>query len=94
MSFFQYVPFLIPSCGPSKYGSQTAKDVRAEQDTLFELFERMEAFFRRLDTYTEAAPNASEGMVDTISAIMVEVLNILAITTKEIKQGQMSKSLL
>jgi hypothetical protein len=52
----------------------------------------VEAFFRRLDTYTEATPN--EGMVDTISAIMVEVLNILAITTKEIKQGGMSKFLL
>jgi hypothetical protein len=33
-------------------------------------------------------------MVDTITAIMVEVLNILAITTKEIKQGRISKSLL
>jgi hypothetical protein len=52
----------------------------------------MEAFFRRLDTYTKVALN--QGMVDTITAIMVEVFNILAITTKEIKQGRMSKSLL
>jgi hypothetical protein len=71
--------------------SQTAKDVRADQDALFELFERIEAFLRRLDTYTEATP--IQGMADSISAIMVEVLNILAITTKEIKQGRMSKSL-
>jgi hypothetical protein len=56
------------------------------------LFERIEAFFQRLDAYTETAPN--QGMVDTITAIMVEVLNILAITTKEIKQGRTSKSLL
>ena len=55
------------------------------------MFERIEAFFRRLNTYTEAAPN--QGMVETITAIMVEILNILAITTKEIKQGRMSKSL-
>jgi hypothetical protein len=54
------------------------------------MFERMEAFFRRLHIYTEVAPN--KGMVDTIAAIMVEVLNILAIATKEIKQGRMSKS--
>jgi archaellum component FlaC len=54
------------------------------------MFERMEAFFRRLDIYTKVAPN--KGMVDTITAIMVEVLNILAIATKEIKQGRMSKS--
>jgi hypothetical protein len=56
------------------------------------MFERIEAFFQRLDTYTKVAPN--QGMVDTITAIMVEVLNILAIATKEIKQSRISKSLL
>jgi hypothetical protein len=56
------------------------------------MFERIEAFFRRLDTYTQVVPN--QGMVDTITAIMVEVLNILAIATKEIKQSRMSKPLL
>jgi hypothetical protein len=56
------------------------------------MFERIDAFFRRLDTYTEATPD--QGMMDTISAIMVEVVNILAITTKEIKHGRMSKSFL
>ncbi|KAN0115700.1 hypothetical protein V8E52_006646 [Russula decolorans] len=67
----------------------TTKDVRADQDTLFEMFERMEAFFRCLQIYTEVVPN--KGMVDTITAIMVEVLNILAIATKEIKQGRMKR---
>ena len=56
------------------------------------MFERIEAFFLRLDTYIKVAPN--QGMVDTITAIMCEVLNILAIATKEIKPGRMSKSLL
>ena len=59
--------------------------------TLSLMFERIEAFFRRLDTYTKVAVN--EGMIDTITAIMVEVLNILAIATKGIKQGRLSKSL-
>ena len=54
------------------------------------MFERIEAFFRRLDTYIKVVPN--EGMTDTITGILVEVLNILAITTKEIKQGRMSES--
>jgi hypothetical protein len=54
------------------------------------MFERMEAFFQRLDTYIKVAPN--QGMAGTITAIMVQVLNILAIATKEIKQGRMSKS--
>jgi len=56
------------------------------------MFERIEAFFRRLDIYTEVAPNS--GMVDTITAILVEVLNVLAIATREIEQSRMSKSLL
>ncbi len=30
-------------------------------------------------------------MVDTVTKIMAEVLNILSITTNEIKQGRMSK---
>jgi hypothetical protein len=33
-------------------------------------------------------------MMDTITAILVEVLNILAIATKEIKQGRTSMFLL
>ena len=53
------------------------------------MFERIEAFFGRLEIYTEVAPN--EGMVDTITAILVEVLIFIGITTKEMKQGRMSK---
>jgi hypothetical protein len=69
--------------------SQTAKAVRADQDALFEVFERIEAFFGRLDIYTKVAPD--QGMVDTITAIMVEVLTFIGIATKEIKQGRTSK---
>ena len=32
--------------------------------------------------------------MDTVTKIMVEVLNVLGIATKEIKQGQISTSLL
>jgi hypothetical protein len=56
------------------------------------MFERIEAFFRRLEIYTEVAPN--QGMVDTITAIMVEVVNFIGIATKEMKQWQTSKPLL
>ena len=71
---------------------QTAKAVRADQDALFEIFERIEAFFQRLEIYTEVAPN--QGMVDTITAIMVGVLNFIGIVTKKIKQGRTSKRFL
>ncbi len=53
------------------------------------MFERIENFFKRLETYTEVPPTGA--MTDIIVKIMVEVLNILAIATKEIKQGRASE---
>jgi hypothetical protein len=75
--------------GNSDVEFQAAKDVRASQDTLFDIFERMEHFFHRLEVYTEVAPTTE--MMDIIMKIMVEMLTILAIATKEIKQGRMSE---
>ena len=72
--------------------SQAAKDVRAGQDALFEVFERIEGFFERLEIYPKAAFN--QEMVDIITKTMVEVLNVLGIATKEIRQGRTSKLLL
>ena len=69
--------------------SQTAKDARASQDILIDIFERIEMFFRRLEIYTEL-PSTTE-MMNTIILVMVEVLSILGIATKEIRQGRMSK---
>ena len=69
--------------------SQAAKDVRGGQDILVDAFERIESFFRRLEIYTEVPPTSE--MMDTIVRIMVEVLSILGIATKEIKQGRMSE---
>jgi hypothetical protein len=54
-----------------------------------DIFERIEMFFRRLEVYTEVPPSAE--MMDTIIQIMVEVLSILGIATKEIKQGRLSE---
>jgi hypothetical protein len=70
------------------YISQTAKDVRASQDTLMDIFERIESFFRRLEMYTEV-PQTVE-MMGTFIQIMVEVLSILGVATKETRQGRMS----
>ncbi len=49
----------------------------------------MENFFRRLEVYTEVVPTPE--MMDIIMKIMVEVLAILAIATKETKQGRTSE---
>jgi hypothetical protein len=56
---------------------------------LIDLFERIENVFRRLETYIEVPPTA--GMTDAIVKVMVEVLRIIAIATKEIKQNRASE---
>ncbi len=68
---------------------QAAKDVRASQDTLIDIFGRMENFFRRLEVYTEVTPTTE--MMDIIMKIMVEVVTILGIATKDMKQGRTSE---
>jgi len=65
--------------------------VNASQDVLIDIFVRMESFFKRLESYTEVPPTAA--MTDVILKIMIEVLSILAIATKEIKQGRSSKQI-
>ena len=74
------------------YGSQAAKDAQASQDTLVDIFEHIEMFFRRLQIYTEV-PSPVE-MMEIIIQIMVEVLSILGTAMKEINQGRTSKYLL
>ena len=64
---------------------QVVKDVNVAQDALIDIFERIENFFKRLETYTEVRP--SDALTDIIVKIMVEVLNIFAIATEEVKQG-------
>ncbi|KAH8979310.1 hypothetical protein EDB92DRAFT_1821088 [Lactarius akahatsu] len=66
-----------------------SKDVSDSHDILINIFERIENFFKRLEIYTETPQTAA--MTDVIVKIMVEVLSIFAIATKEIKQGRGKK---
>jgi len=63
-------------------------DVRASHDNLIDVLERMESFFQRLQIYTGVSPSFE--MIDIIVKIMVEVISILGISTKEMKQGRIS----
>ncbi|KAH9022809.1 hypothetical protein EDB84DRAFT_1441118 [Lactarius hengduanensis] len=63
-----------------------AKDVVASQDALVDIFERIESFFRRLEEYSEVP--TTEAMRDIMVKIMVQVLGIFGIVTKEMKQGR------
>ena len=69
--------------------SQAAKDVLESQDTLVDVFERIEMFFRRLEVYTEV--QLTTEMTDVITHIMAEVLSILGIATREITRSRMSE---
>ena len=77
---------------PSYYDvliSQAAQGISADRDALIDLFERIENIFRRLEVYTDVPP--TPGMTDVIVKVMVEVLCILGIATKEIKQNRASE---
>ena len=53
-----------------------------------DIFECIEMFFRRLEVYTDVPPTTE--MMHAIILIMVEVLSILGVATKEIRRGRMS----
>ena len=69
--------------------SHTAKDVNAGQDMLIDLFERIERFFRRLESYIERT--LSEAMTNILVDTIVEVLSVLATVTVGIKQKRWSQ---
>ena len=65
---------------------QAAKDTLVSQNVIIDIFDRVENFFRRLETYTEMP--TTEAIKDIVVKTMVEVLGIFAIVTKEMKQGR------
>ena len=53
------------------------------------MYSRIERFFRRLEIYTSITP--TRAMSDIIVEIMVEVLTVLGIATREVKRGRISE---
>jgi hypothetical protein len=81
MHLFLVQPILTPP--------QAAKDVSASRDKLVDTLNRIEHFFHRLEIYIGITPTTA--MTDMIVEIMVEVLTILGIATKEVKRGRFSE---
>ena len=69
---------------------QAAIGISASYDTLLDLFECVASFLKRLHIYTERIP-LSPTLSDIVGKIMGEVIAVLAIATKQIKQGRLSK---
>ncbi len=67
---------------------QAARDVSASQGTLIDTFERIADLFRRFETYIEDRPTTQ--ITDIIVNIMLEMTHILALVTREIRQGRLS----
>jgi hypothetical protein len=65
--------------------------ISTSYDALVDLFECVENFLNRLRIYTEIRLSAS--MSDIITKILVEVLSVLSLATKQIKHGRLSKLL-
>ena len=88
----QYNIYVSPRANLDIGARQAVKNVKAAQDALIDIFERIENFFKRLETYTEVPPTTA--MTDIIVKIMVEILNVFAIATKQIRQGRTSELLI
>jgi hypothetical protein len=70
---------------------QAANDVAASYDVLCEIFERIQAFLTRVKICSGI--ELTTEMTEMLGKIMAEVLCILTLSTKEIKQGLLSECL-
>ena len=67
---------------------QAAIGVTSSYDALLELFECLANFLKRLEIYMTIPPTPM--ITDIVIKIMVEVLSVLALATKQIQQGRFS----
>ena len=68
---------------------QAADGVSSSYDALVDLFECVGNFLKRLRIYTDLPMTPS--MTDIAGKIMVELLSVFSLATKQIKQGRFSK---
>jgi hypothetical protein len=62
---------------------QAADGVTLSYDALLELFECLASFLKRLEIYTTIPPTPI--LTEAIAKIMVELLSVLALASKQIK---------
>ncbi|KAF8269897.1 hypothetical protein EI94DRAFT_882726 [Lactarius quietus] len=68
-----------------------AKDVSASHDVLLDIFRRMEDFFKRFKVYSQSI--VSSEVAEVLVQVVVKVLNILSIATKEMENSRAKKFL-
>ena len=67
-----------------------AKYVRESYDALVDIFECIENFLSRIKIYTEIQPTPA--LTETVIKILVELLGVLALATKQVNQGRLGMS--
>jgi hypothetical protein len=90
-SYLMYVP-VIPSRIFDSYDIhvlQAAKGMNTNCDALVDMLESIERFLMRLDIYTHTP--RTPALDEMVVKIIVELLSTLALVTKGLKQGRMSK---
>ena len=81
---------LVPASAVLTPNPKAAESVSKDYDALIEIFERSGRYLRRLQVFT-VINSALEGI---LVEIMVELLEVFALTTQQIKQGRLSESAL
>jgi len=76
------------SCNISVY--QAVRDVSTSYDALVDLFESIKRFLCRLEIYTNIPLTAA--MTVIVVEKLAVVLSVLALATKQVKQGRISES--
>jgi hypothetical protein len=89
MSFSRYVSQSSSSVRYLTLVFEAASGVSASYDALEDLFDCVQNFLQRLHVYTEISPTPV--MTDILIKIMVELLSVLALATKQVKLGRFSK---
>ena len=59
-------------------------------DSLVDIFESIENFLIRLNIYTEIPPAQAPAMTLIVTKIMAALITVLALATKQMKQGRLS----
>ena len=84
-----YLPGLVHAYRRDIQVFQAAKGMVDSHEALLDLLESSEHFLNRLDIYTKIPPTPA--VDEVIVKIMVELISTLALATKELKQGRLSK---
>ena len=64
----------------------------ASHDVILDLFQRMDDFFKRFKVYSRSFLNTD--LAEVLVKVVVKVLNIISVATKEVEKSRTSQSLL